>query len=83
MALVHQHLSLGGKRFQIFNYIFIVFRFYSFFFQICAHFLVQHFALDEQDAALPCQVCVGHGHGIALHIAASDVEQPHQIVQLG
>ena len=82
MTLVHQNLPLPGKGLQIFHYIPVFFHLYALGGQISGDPLVQRALLDEQDCAVFRQISVGHGHGIALHVAAPDIEEPHQIVQL-
>ncbi len=82
MALVRQNLSALGKLPQIRDHIVILLHQNALPAQIALHLFVQSLLLNEQHCLFLSQISVADSHGIALHIAASDVEKPHQIVQL-
>ena len=64
------------------NYVIIVFERYAIFRSMCPEFRRYFRILDKEKAFLHGNISVRKSNGIAFHIAAPDIKQPHQIIQL-
>ncbi len=56
---------------------------YSGLLEICGSGVVDFFRLDEEDASFCREVEECGGHGVAVHVAAADVERPGDFVERG
>ena len=51
--------------------------------KVFRHLRIQCLLLDKQCGGILRDIGIRHCHRIAFHIAAADIEEPHQVIQLG